>query len=365
MVAACAQHVLLVASVTTRHSVPTLDFVGRVDASVDHGGAATCSLREHASAELAILKSGLDETVTESSCGNSMDMAPEGTMYMSLLRGLRQGESRRLVWVTGYPRSSTSTVLSMVSLGQTVMDEAENDERTFSLFEPCHHGDKFAATGCGDLLQQLLRCDFTGISSLWGWGDYHSTSQHIEKDPFSAAGATRLCREAGVVALKTVSADKYLKHWEWLLEETPELHVLNVVRDPRGIYASWKMTPGFGARIDAGLRMCHIFSENIDFDHPRVYTLVFEQLVSNPEKIMRQAYDFMGTEFGKRQKEWLKETFDVSECPEHRKDFSDCHTNSGAVAEKWRSVLSQKELDLFSQTESCQRVFQHYGFRHM
>jgi hypothetical protein len=326
-------------------------------------------MREHALAELAILKSGSDESVTESSCANSMDTGPPGTMYMNLLRGLSQGEPRRAVWVTGYPRSSTSTVLSMVSLGQTVMDECENDERTFSLFEPCHNGDKFAGTGCGDLLQQLLRCDFSGIDSLWGWEDPHSTSKSREKDPFSAAGATRLCRDAGVIALKTVSADKYLKDWEWLLQETPELRVLNVVRDPRGIYASWKMTPRFAQKLGVGLHsigeICDVFSSNIDFDHARVYTLVFEQLVSTPEKIMRQAYDFMGMEFGKRQNEWLKETFDVSACPPGPRGYSDCHTNSGDVVEKWRSVLSQKELDLFSQTESCQRVSQHYGFRHM
>jgi hypothetical protein len=193
-----------------------------------------------------------------------MDIGPAGTMYMSFLRGLSLGESRPAVWVNGYPRSSTSTVLSMVSLGETVMDDCENDERTFSLFEPCHSGDEFAGTSCGDLLTQLLHCNFTGVTSLHGWQDPHSTSKHREKDPFSAAGATGLCKQADVVALKTISADKNLTNWEGLLQDTPELHILNVVRDPRGIYASWKMTGKFAKRIEAGTQptivdICDVF----------------------------------------------------------------------------------------------------------
>jgi hypothetical protein len=255
----------------------------------------------------------------------------------------------------------------MVSLGQTVMDDCENDDRTFSLFEPCHPADEFAGTNCGDLLHQLLHCNFTGITNLNGWENPHSTSKHREKDPFSAAGATKLCKHADVVALKTISADKDLRNWEWLLQDTPNLHILNVVRDPRGIYASWKMTEPFAERIEAGkqptiVEICDVFSQNINFDHPRVHTVVFEQLVSTPVKIMRQAYRFMGMEFGKRQKEWLKETFDVSVCADHENQFTDCHKNSGDVVEKWRSVLSKEELNLFNRTESCQRVLQHYGF---
>jgi hypothetical protein len=368
VVVACAQHVVLVASMTTRQwAPPELNAVGSVDALVDHSVVAKCSLREHASAELAILRSGLDESVTESSCANSMDIGPAGTMYMSFLRGLSLGESRPAVWVNGYPRSSTSTVLSMVSLGETVMDDCESDERTFSLFEPCHSGDEFAGTSCGDLLTQLLHCNFTGVTSLHGWQDPHSTSKHREKDPFSAAGATGLCKQADVVALKTISADKNLTNWEWLLQDTPELHILNVVRDPRGIYASWKMTGKFAKRIEAGTQptivdICDVFSQNIDFDHARVHTVVFEQLVSNPEETMRQAYRFMGMEFGERQKAWLNETFDASACTGHMQQYEDCHTSSGDVVEKWRSVLSKDELNLFTRTESCQRVLKHYGF---
>jgi hypothetical protein len=307
--------------------------------------------------------------VNESSCANSKRSGEAETMYVSLLRGLTPGALRRAIWVSGYPRSGTSTVLSMISAGQTVMDEYVGDEKIFSLFEPCHPADKFAGAGCGDMLWQLSRCNFTGVGALHGWKNSHSTSKHTDKEPFSPERATRLCSAADAVAFKTVTADHRLENWEWLLDDTPDLRVLDVVRDPRGIYASRKTTEPFATRILSGSfdskgmikEICDVFSDNIDFDNKRVHRVVFEQLVANPKKTMREAYRFMGMEFGNQQATWIKETFSASECS-GKTQFSDCHTNSDDAAEKWRSVLSQKELDLFSRIESCKRVSRHYGF---
>eukprot|EP00927_Polykrikos_kofoidii_P086762 TRINITY_DN981_c0_g1_i8.p1 TRINITY_DN981_c0_g1~~TRINITY_DN981_c0_g1_i8.p1 ORF type:complete len:158 (-),score=26.81 TRINITY_DN981_c0_g1_i8:185-658(-) len=132
VVAAFAQSVSLVASVATRHlAPPETDTVGTVHGSVDHEAVAKCSLREDALAELSVLRSGLDMSVNESSCANSMDSGRAGTMYVSLLRGLPPGELRRTIWVSGYARSGTSTVLSMISAKQTVMDDYDGDEKIF------------------------------------------------------------------------------------------------------------------------------------------------------------------------------------------------------------------------------------------
>jgi hypothetical protein len=284
-------------------------------------------------------------------------------------RHLLPDESRRAIWVTGFPRSGTSTVLSMVSAGQTVMNDYEGDEKIFSLFEPCNPQDKFAGAGCKELIWQILHCNFTGVEFLHGWHNYHSTSQNTHKKPYSPEGAKRLCSAADAVAFKTVTADHRLENWEWLLDEKSDLRILDVVRDPRGIYASWKSTEPFATTISAASfdakgmikEICDVFSDNIDFDNKRVHRVVFEQLVANPKKTVRKAYGFMGMEFGKRQATWITETFGASECA-GMSNFTDCHTNSDEAAEKWRSALSQKELDLFAEIESCQRVSQQYGF---
>jgi len=367
------------AGVAARHQAPRASNRATVN-TVDRVAVSQCSLQRHASAEMAVLRSGLDTSASQSSCANSMDVGPKGTLYMNLLgdanvmRGPPAGQPRRVAWVSGYPRSSTSTVLSMVSASQTVVDEFDGGELTFSLFEPCHDGDEYSGElkerGCGGLLWQLARCDFENVDTLWGWMDPHSSHKHEKQDPFSLENATRLCTNADVVAFKTVDNGHKLPEWKWLLDETPELRVLDVVRDPRGIYASWKVLEPFATLVKNGEfytinEVCDAFSQNIDFGHERVYHLVFEQLVATPEKIMREAYDFLGMEFGERQVAWLKETFDATECPEPKPwevGYTDCHTNSGDVAEKWRSVLSQEELDLFSNTPSCQHVMEHYGF---
>eukprot|EP00927_Polykrikos_kofoidii_P082494 TRINITY_DN821_c0_g1_i4.p1 TRINITY_DN821_c0_g1~~TRINITY_DN821_c0_g1_i4.p1 ORF type:complete len:385 (-),score=62.05 TRINITY_DN821_c0_g1_i4:174-1328(-) len=361
--------------IVTRNRAPQKwESIGATAGHLDRSAVAQCSLQRHASAEMAVLRSGLDSSAEQSSCANSMDVGSKGTLYMNFLRGPPSMEPRRAVWVSGFPRSSTSTVLSMVSASQTVIDDYDGGELTFSLFEPCHDGDEYSGSlkerGCGGLLWQLTRCDFVDVDTLWGWMDPHSTHRHEKQDPFSLENATRLCTNADVVAFKTVDNGHKLPEWKWLLDETPELRIIDVVRDPRGIYASWKELEPFATLVKNGEfysipEVCDAFAQNIDFGHERVYHLVFEQLVSTPEKIMREAYEFMRMDFGERQLAWLADTFDATECPEPKPwevGYTDCHTNSGDVAEKWRSVLSQEELDLFGQTKSCQHVMEHYGF---
>jgi hypothetical protein len=262
----------------------------------------------------------------------------------------------------------------MVSASRTVVDEYDGGDLTFSLFEPCHDGDEYAGEleqlGCDGLLWQLTRCDFTDVHNLWGWMDPHTTHRHTKQDAFSVENASMLCSNSDLVAFKTVDSGHKLPEWKWLLDSTPEMRIIDVVRDPRGIYASWKVLEPFATLIKTGefytiQDICDSFSENIDFGHDRVYHLVFEKLVQSPEAVMREAYDFLGLEFGERQAAWLKETFDATECPEPKPwevGYTDCHTNSGDVAEKWRSVLSEEEMQLFRQTKSCQHVFEHYGF---
>merc|ERR1719215_2164030 len=85
---------------------------------------------------------------------------------------------QQVVWVAGYPRSSTSTFLSMVSAANGHPDGRMAPSSTFSLFEPCHDGDdvddELNATGCLGLLMSIATCEFSHVRHLWGWPDAHS-----------------------------------------------------------------------------------------------------------------------------------------------------------------------------------------------
>lgn len=335
-----------------------------------------CSLSQHAAAEVLQLRSG-DASLGKCGSGSAMDAAPSGTAFMNLVQyGKGASEaSRRVIWVAGFPRSSTSTVLSMVSAGQTSFTEGA--ENTYSLFEPCHDGDQYdpdlmnlTRDGCGPVLWNLARCEFAGVKTFWGWADSHSTKENGQVLDADKAG--RFCKEADLVTFKTVDYGHRLREWDWLIEQTPEMHVLDVVRDPRGIYASWKMLEPFKTLVQQGqfyslLDICESFADNLDFNHPRVHHVVFEELVQQPKDTMTKAYQLIGLPFGDRGQAWLNKTFDAQECPEPKPwevGYTDCHTDSKSVADKWRTVLSEEELDAFNTNPACQKVIEHYGYPH-
>jgi hypothetical protein len=258
----------------------------------------------------------------------------------------------------------------MVSAGQTEINH--EGEKTYSLFEPCHGGDEYEGSlknqGCGAKLWRISRCDFSGIRKLWGWADPHSTKNHGATLTSRSAGLA--CNAADLVAMKTVDYGHRLEKWKWLIEQTPDMHVLAVVRDPRGIYASWKTLEPFASLVKKGqfytlLDICESFASNLNFTHPRVHNVVFENLVKQPQDEMLKAYNLLGLPFKNREKAWLNSTFDAKACPEPKPweiGFTDCHTNSKVVAEKWRSVLTKAELETFNNSAACRQVIEHYGY---
>merc|ERR1719401_2814590 len=145
--------------------------------------------------------------------------------------------------------------------------------------------DKYA-TGengaCPHVLKNLVRCDFDGVDKLWGWWDPHSTNNHTK---FYNQSAHELCVDASIVAFKTVDYGHDLQEWQWLMDSHPHLRVLDVVRDPRGIYASWKTLEPFATLLKEGdhgkpfytlTEICDHFEMNLNFIDPRVHRVVFE-----------------------------------------------------------------------------------------
>jgi len=166
-------------------------------------GDEPCSLQQHAAAEIAHLTKNIAAS-TNQICSSSLDDGSKWNAHVSLVSTdePKNNDPRRVVWVSGFPRSSTSTVLSLVSAGQTILDEAEEGPVTFSLFEPCHDGDlisgKNAKTdACNELLWHITRCNFEGVKSLWGWTEPHTTSLHVKKRRFYSARCNLTLQRCG------------------------------------------------------------------------------------------------------------------------------------------------------------------------
>lgn len=278
---------------------------------------------------------------------------------------------RLSVWVNGYPRSGSSTILSMVAAADSEKLDSRTSGKTFSLFEPCHDGDIYEPwlqdQGCGGLLKGLTSCDFKGIQSLWGWPDSHTTSDHRK---YSSIVAQHLCSRSRIVAFKTVDYGHNISAYRDFVDASPQLRILDIVRDPRGIYASWKTTPSFANLIGNQkfytlTQVCETFASNFDLHHPNVHHVIFEELTQRPKDTMEKVFNFLGVPFGEAQVHWLNRTFDAPDCPtpkEWEVGYTDCHQNSKAVVDKWKEVLSAAELEEFSKSAACRQVAQAYNY---
>lgn len=280
------------------------------------------------------------------------------------------------VWVTGFPRSGSSTTLAMVKALSGVSEYYAVGD-AFALFEPCHGGDELEPAlqeeGCAGLLTKISKCDFSQVNKLWGWDQPHTTSNH---SLYTKETARSICKASHVVAFKTVDFGHHLDRFFWLLDSQPALRVVATVRDPRGIYASWKTTPPFpdllrkcddckGGHFYTMKQVCDAFAANLGLKDKRIHTIVFEELLRDPAKVTRRASEFLGKEFGAAQESWINRTFNAKECPEvpsWQQGFADCHTQSSSKPDSWRSVLDEAELALFKGTESCQEVAKAYGY---
>jgi len=338
-----------------------------------------CSMSEAATSDLSLLA---EKKVAGT--GTGCVELPSATLglfggvdYMTVVRRIKRAiglgpdvpnRGQRVVWVSGYPRSGSSTVLSMVS---ATVDDNRAAGQTFSLFEPCHDGDVLAKwkaqAGCSSLLYGLTRCDFAGIKKLWGWADPHSTNNYTT---FSSLAAHDVCAAADVVAFKTVDYGHELSSWKWLLDSHPNMRIIDVVRDPRGIYASWKVLEPFASLVKTGkfytlVEICDHFEKNIEYKDDRIHRVLFEDLLSFPYRTTRNVYKFLGETYGEEQEAWVQNAFNNKHCPPPKpgmEGFTDCHTNSTAVKDKWRTVLKQSELDAFTKSKSCTKIAKYYGY---
>lgn len=289
-------------------------------------------------------------------------------------------KERLAVWVTGFPRSGSSTTLSMVKSIADINDSMAPGQ-VFSLFEPCHEGDDYepwlAKEGCSGLLSHVSKCDFGGVNRLWGWNQPHTTNNHTMT--FSKDLASNLCSMSDVIALKTVDYGHDIRQFLWLLDRVPSMRIVATVRDPRGIYASWTTTEPFrsllkkrelcgtcpGGEFYNMTQLCDAFAQNLHVQDHRVHTIVFEELVRRPVEMTRRLFDFLGVSFGSMQREWIKRTFDAADCPEEpswHEGFADCHKKSAASAESWRSTLSAEERATFASYPPCLEVAEAYGY---
>lgn len=269
-------------------------------------------------------------------------------------------------------------MLSMLAEAWPGAINASAASTVFALFEPCHKDDELSQElreqGCRGLLQQLSQCDFRGVDNLHGWNKGHShTRGLLEYKPEAARDA---CSGAKLVTFKTISNINQTLDWATdakpLLQSNPALRMIDIIRDPRSIYASMLTTPPFLSTTprDATVMtdICDNFASKTNINHPRVRKLVFERLIKDPETVMRNTFNFLGASFGDAQRAWINSTLNASGC-QHRTNawefasaYRDCHTRSFDDQLKWENVLTKAEKVAFASHPSCRRIAEEFDY---
>jgi len=294
-------------------------------------------------------------------------------------------KDQTVVWITSFPRSGSTTGLNMFAY-----PSAKNHRSAFSVFEPCHglappgSNEILEREGCHKELSRIANCDYSNLKTIGSWAKkdggfiFAPTPDGLHHEPPHVQSA--ICHRSDVIAFKTVSYGQDTERQVIpLLAQDPRVRAINIIRDPRGIYASWRTTEPFSDVVSGerelntethdqdwmyGLTgICDAFAKNMALaPHPHVLNMKYEDLVAEPMDTVRKAYEHVGIPFGEPEMNWVKSTFDADCKDSDVGQFSTCHRNSAAPATRWREVLSHAEQAQFSEHPTCREVAEHYGY---
>lgn len=171
------------------------------------------------------------------------------------------------------------------------------------------------------------------------------------------------CEQSQAVVSKILR----LKMWEVekLLAADPDLKVIHLVRDPRGVYISrmaarYYFAEGpFCARLNEDAKK----SAELQVKYPdRILTTRYEDLATNPFAITKILFDFGGVPWSGEVEQGLKSMTSNSDVQTVEHKFNTKRKNSTTTASSWRQKISfQKAYNL---QEFCKFSMEMYGYIH-
>lgn len=364
-------------------------FVSLLAASVKGDGDVTNVLQLREATRLSAVLAGeadahAEENALEKEWMSNVNGLGAGVMRMVGNAGATD-EDAPMIWIPSIGRSGSTVTLDLITHPVTFEERSPSEgSQKFVLFEPCHAGDNINGTNvtdngadsheqnvsCSAVVKDISSCDFSRINTLWGWTHSHH-SNHPENYTKQVAG--QACSRASLVAFKTVS----LQFWDSehalrdrvlpVLEQVPRLKAVVNVRDPRAIYASWK-NHVFWTKDDVSLipRFCRFYAGVTEVQHPRLFFVRFEDLVTLPALKLREIYGFLGFRVGPKQELWVKKHFverndeNCTETNPWNHDFSTCRPNVRRVIDSWKFTLTQEEKNAFTGDPLCRQVAQNF-----
>ncbi|GAB1607966.1 carbohydrate sulfotransferase 1-like [Argonauta hians] len=177
-----------------------------------------------------------------------------------------------------------------------------------------------------------------------------------------------LCKKANVRIAKVIRLE--MKLVSELLISDPNLRVVHLLRDPRGILNSRLRLGVFNKKnskivaatlcqnMHNNIREYLKLKENPQFRH-RMMTVFYEDLGEYPIAISKEMFSFLEIPFTVTIRKWIKANM-LGTTNRNGNPFSVLHRNSHLHVNSWRSKLSYGMVSVID--ESCQNLYEISGY---
>ncbi|XP_071103319.1 carbohydrate sulfotransferase 1-like [Haliotis cracherodii] len=291
------------------------------------------------------------------------------------------------------PEATKVILLAYMRTGSSFTgDIIQQSPDVFYMFEPLFSVEKYHLSHLFDInnkrfdkgkgkrqqhvLESLLTCDLTSmdpttltqhhLKNSYSTIDYYNCTRNVEsvsdlKECLKPVLSE--CVKSRVVFAKVIRT-KMITMYD-LLSKYPELKVIHLLRDPRGLLASQKMVghlpDGIRGSVKATCdKMYTDVKKSVSFKKKfpgRVFTIRYEDIALDPINVSKQVYDFLGIELTSTIQNYI---LDITANNVTRCGARCISKNSTYAAFRWREHLSYRDVSVID--HSCSELYRKVGY---
>lgn len=179
--------------------------------------------------------------------------------------------------------------------------------------------------------------------------------------PINAELMSSICSSKSIVAPKTIRLCS-TRQITTLMRLHPDMKVIMLYRDPRGIYGSRKAILGEEQALQMVTRTCNYFHETLDSfkNNENVMKIRYEDIALNQWEASKAIYDFIGHKMPARLIEWINNSSKSNEGDSSQRYST--KRNSTYVVSKWRHTNDFNEIEKIQGSTSCTHFMRKCGY---
>ncbi|XP_071523399.1 uncharacterized protein [Panulirus ornatus] len=175
-------------------------------------------------------------------------------------------------------------------------------------------------------------------------------------------GTKYFCLEARLRLVKTIRARaSFVRPW---IQERPDIKVVHLVRDPRGIISSVKRGGGLWGHDHRNVEFqCSNIEEDLQLEalgQNRYLRVRYEDLVDHPHEETRRIFAFMGVDVSQGVLTYLQQHASLDQPPAKKQGYLNTYRDSNYRHDHWKSRMDIREVEHIQQV--CRGVMERLGY---